>query len=80
MPASTPTTATSIRQGAPSASTDFAVVNTQQQTAWPHTLRLLGGERVTVRLAGPEDAEMLQAYVRELSASARYNRFFSPLR
>ena len=41
---------------------------------------LRGGERVTIRLAGPEDAEMLQAYVRELSMSARYNRFFGPLR
>jgi hypothetical protein len=45
-----------------------------------HTLCLRGGERVAIRLAGPEDAEMLQAYVRELSASARYNRFFGPLR
>lgn len=44
-----------------------------------HTLRLRGGERVTVRSAGPGDAEMLQAYVHELSANARYNRFFGPL-
>jgi len=35
---------------------------------------------VTVRPVGARDAEMLQAYVRELSASARYNRFFGPLR
>jgi hypothetical protein len=41
-----------------------------------HTLSLPGGEHVTVRPAGPGDAETLQAYVRELSASARYNRFF----
>jgi GNAT superfamily N-acetyltransferase len=44
-----------------------------------HTLCLLGGVRVTVRPAGPDDAERLQAYVRELSASARYNRFFGAL-
>ena len=35
---------------------------------------------MTVRPVGARDAEMLQAYVRELSASARYNRFFGPLR
>jgi GNAT superfamily N-acetyltransferase len=44
------------------------------------TLGVPGGQRVTVRPAGPGDAEMLQAYVRGLSASARYNRFFGPLR
>ena len=42
-------------------------------------LFLPGGERVAVRFAGPDDAEMLQAYVRQLSAKARYNRFFGPL-
>jgi RimJ/RimL family protein N-acetyltransferase len=42
-------------------------------------LLLPGGERVAVRFAGPDDAEMLQAYVRQLSAKARYNRFFGPL-
>ena len=45
-----------------------------------HTLRLPGGEHVTVRLTRPDDAEMLQTYVRALSAIARYNRFFGPLR
>jgi len=45
-----------------------------------HTLRLPGGEQVTVGLARPDDAEMLQTYVRALSAIARYNRFFGPLR
>src|SRR5262245_27004912 len=45
-----------------------------------HTLRLPGGKRVTIRPAGPDDAEILQAHVRELSANARYNRFFGPLR
>jgi GNAT superfamily N-acetyltransferase len=49
-------------------------------SAPPHTLYLPGGERVTVRLAHPGDAEMLQAYVRALSAIARYNRFFGPVR
>jgi GNAT superfamily N-acetyltransferase len=46
--------------------------------SWLDALCLRGGERVAIRLAGPEDAEMLQAYVRELSANARYNRFFGP--
>jgi GNAT superfamily N-acetyltransferase len=45
-----------------------------------HTLRLPGGERVTVRAARPDDAENLQSYVRGLSATSRYNRFFGPLR
>src|SRR5262245_6598946 len=44
-----------------------------------HTLRLPAGERVTVRPAGPGDADRLQAYVRQLSANARYNRFFGAL-
>jgi len=45
-----------------------------------HTLRLPGGERVTVRAARPDDAENLQSYVRGLSATSRYSRFFGPLR
>jgi GNAT superfamily N-acetyltransferase len=44
-----------------------------------HTLCLPGGEHVVVRAAAPGDADMLQAYVRKLSASARYNRFFGAL-
>jgi L-amino acid N-acyltransferase YncA len=44
-----------------------------------HTISLPGGERVIVRPAGPGDAESLQTYVRKLSASARYNRFFGGL-
>jgi hypothetical protein len=44
-----------------------------------HTRCLPGGEHVIVRAAAPSDAERLQAYVRELSASARYNRFFGAL-
>jgi GNAT superfamily N-acetyltransferase len=48
-------------------------------SAPPHTVRLPGGGRVTVRLARPGDAEMLQAYVRALSAIARYDRFFGAL-
>jgi GNAT superfamily N-acetyltransferase len=35
---------------------------------------------VTIRLAGPNDAKILQVYVRKLSASARYNRFLGALR
>ena len=80
MPAATLTAAKSAKQGAATASTDLAVIKTQQPAAWFHAIHLPGGERVTVRPARPGDAEMLQAYVRELSASARYNRFFGPLR
>jgi hypothetical protein len=36
-----------------------------------HTLRLPGGERVTVRPAYPGDAEILQRYIRGLSATSR---------
>jgi GNAT superfamily N-acetyltransferase len=78
MPAATLTAAEAAKQGAPTASTDLAVIKTQQPAAW--SVHLPGGERVTVRAARPGDAEMLQAYVRELSVSARYNRFFGPLR
>lgn len=78
MPAATLTAAKTAKQEAPTQSTDLAVIKTQQPTAWP--LHLPGGERVTVRVVRPADAEMLQAYVRELSVSARYNRFFGPLR
>ena len=77
MPAATLTAAESAKQGAPTASTALAVIKIQQPTAW--SLYLPGGERVTVRVARPADAEMLQAYVRELSVSARYNRFFGAL-
>jgi GNAT superfamily N-acetyltransferase len=77
MPAATLTAA---KSRAPTASTDLAVIKTQQPAAWSHTVHLPGGERVTVRMARPADAEMLQAYVRELSVSARYNRFFGALR
>jgi acetyltransferase len=78
MPAATLTAAESAKQGAPTASTHLAVIKTQQPAAW--SLHLPGGERVTVLAARPGDAEMLQAYVRELSVRARYNRFFGPLR
>jgi len=44
-----------------------------------HTLRLPVGETVTIRPAGPGDADRLQLYVRQLSANARYNRFFGAL-
>src|SRR5262245_9568811 len=48
--------------------------------AWSiHRLRLPGGESVTVRPAGPQDADRLQAFVRALSSTARYNRFHGPL-
>ena len=39
-------------------------------------LSLPGGHRVTVRFVEPADAGALQAYVRALSQTSRYNRFF----
>jgi len=42
-------------------------------------MRLPGDERVTVRPAGPNDAERVQAYVRGLSPAARYDRFLGPV-
>ena len=44
-----------------------------------HTPCLPSGEHVVVRAAAPGDADRLQTYVRKLSASARYNRFFGAL-
>jgi GNAT superfamily N-acetyltransferase len=40
-----------------------------------HTFRLPGGEAVTVRAIGPQDADRLQAYMRNLSGPTRRNRF-----
>jgi len=40
------------------------------------TLRLRGGQRVTVRFVEPRDAEALQGYFRTLSVGSRYNRLF----
>jgi len=80
MPAPTLTAALSTRQGSSAGSTDLGVLTPPQQITRSHILHLPGGESVTVRPVGARDAEMLQAYVRELSASARYNRFFGPLR
>jgi acetyltransferase len=80
MPASMLTAALSTGQRAFAGWTNLGVLNAPQQTTHCHTLRLPGGESVTVRPVDTSDAEILQAYVRELSASARYNRFFGPLR
>jgi acetyltransferase len=80
MSASTPTAALATRQRASAGSTNLGVLTPPQQTTHSHTLRLPGGESVTVRPVGTGDAEMLQAYIRELSAGARYNRFLGPLR
>jgi GNAT superfamily N-acetyltransferase len=41
--------------------------------------RRVADERASIRLAGPGDADRLQVYVRQLSAAARYNRFFGAL-
>jgi acetyltransferase len=74
--ASTPTAALSTGQRASVGPTDLGLLASPQQTARSHSC----GTSVTVRPAGPNDAEMLQTYVRELSAIARYNRFLAPLR
>jgi len=42
-------------------------------------LRLSDGQRVLVRPVRPRDTAVLQAYVRALSPSSRYNRFFGPV-
>ena len=44
-----------------------------------HTFRLPGGESVMVRTISPQDADRLQAYVRNLSASTRRNRFLGAI-
>ncbi len=41
---------------------------------------LRDGRRVTVRPVLPRDAELEQGLVRRLSAQARYNRYFAPIR
>jgi acetyltransferase len=56
--------------------TDLGLKAYTQQTGCSHSW----GAIVTVRRAVPNDAEMLQSYVRELSASARYNRFLAAVR
>jgi acetyltransferase len=45
----------------------------------PYAVRRPGDEDVTVRPACPQDAERLQAYVRGLSPSSRYDRFLGPV-
>lgn len=42
-------------------------------------LRARSGEAVTVRFAGPGDAEELQNYYRSLSVRSRYNRFLGAM-
>ena len=42
-------------------------------------LRLRDGNTLTVRFAGPDDAEALQRYVQGLSTRSRYNRFLGAL-
>ena len=44
-----------------------------------HMFRLPGGESVMVRTISPQDADRLQAYVRNLSASTRRNRFLGAI-
>src|SRR6516165_8755453 len=56
--------------------TDLGLLAYTQQTPRSHSW----GTSVSIRLADANDAEMLQSYVRELSASARYNRFLAAVR
>jgi acetyltransferase len=44
-----------------------------------HAVHLPVGEKVTVRPARPQDFDMIQAYVRNLSPASRRNRFLGPL-
>jgi GNAT superfamily N-acetyltransferase len=44
-----------------------------------NVLRLPGGQAVMVRAISPQDADCLQAYIRNLSAPARRNRFLGAL-
>ena len=43
-------------------------------------LRLAGGERVVVRPVLPQDEDLTQAFFRNLSAPARYDRFMTSMR
>jgi RimJ/RimL family protein N-acetyltransferase len=43
------------------------------------SLRLRGGQSVTVRFVEPRDAEALQAYFRALTVRSRYNRFLGAM-
>jgi acetyltransferase len=52
----------------------------RDQPALVHALRLSDGRRVAVRPVCPQDAELIQAYVRGLAPASRYSRFFGPLR
>lgn len=49
-------------------------------TRWIDVWTLDDGRRVTVRPVLPQDAALEQALVRGLSAEARYQRFFAPIR
>jgi GNAT superfamily N-acetyltransferase len=57
-------------------------VNARADIAWSRatqTLRLPGGECVTIRAVRPQDAGALQAYFRGLSGETRYRRFLGAL-
>ena len=45
----------------------------------PQRVCLAGGERITIRVVGPQDAGALQAYFRGLSNETRYRRFLGAL-
>jgi acetyltransferase len=52
---------------------------TLAQPGFARVLSLPAGECVSLRPITPNDAEVLQAYVRGLSRESRYNRFFGAL-
>jgi GNAT superfamily N-acetyltransferase len=55
-------------------------MNQRPDIAWSRSAETLpGGERVTIRVVRPQDAEALQAYFRGLSGETRYRRFLGAL-
>jgi acetyltransferase len=45
-----------------------------------HALCLPGAPRVTFRAAGPQDCDVIQSYIRQLSPTSRHNRFLGTLK
>jgi GNAT superfamily N-acetyltransferase len=55
-------------------------MNERADITWSPVVQTLpGGERVTIRVVRPQDADALQAYFRGLSAESRYRRFLGAL-
>ena len=49
-------------------------------SALVHAVSLPSAAIVTVRPAGPQDADVIQSYIRELSPTSRRNRFLGTLK